>query len=154
MPSGCPSAIAPPFGLTFSASSSMPRSRSTASPCAANASLSSMTSILSRYKVGQLQCFSACRCWPNTHDSGFDANGSPRDDAGQRVKIVFFHLHHRTQLAKRTAPSLIPDALPAVTVPSLRTIGFSFSRPSIVEFRARMFVCVENDRIAAALRLR
>ena len=30
------------------------------------------------------------------------------------------------------APSLTPEALPAVTVPGLRTIGFSLARPSSV----------------------
>jgi hemerythrin-like domain-containing protein len=44
-PSGWPSAMAPPLGLTRGSSSARPRSRSTARPCAAKASLSSMTSI-------------------------------------------------------------------------------------------------------------
>ena len=44
-PIGWPSAIAPPFGLTFSSSS--PSSSITASACAANASLSSITPISS-----------------------------------------------------------------------------------------------------------
>src|SRR5690606_3187985 len=40
IPSGCPRAIAPPYGLTCSASSGRPSSRKQASDCAANASLS------------------------------------------------------------------------------------------------------------------
>ena len=44
MPSGCPSAMAPPFGLTCAASSGRPSRRSTASACEAKASLSSITS--------------------------------------------------------------------------------------------------------------
>src|SRR5262245_20461343 len=44
IPSGWPSAMAPPFGFTCSASSGSPRSRSTARAWAANASLSSTTS--------------------------------------------------------------------------------------------------------------
>ena len=44
-PSGWPSAIAPPLGLTRASSSARPSSRSTARPCAAKASLSSITSI-------------------------------------------------------------------------------------------------------------
>src|SRR5690349_16627160 len=44
-PSGCPSAIAPP--LTLTRAGSMPASRITARACTANASLSSMTSIVS-----------------------------------------------------------------------------------------------------------
>src|SRR6266481_3804118 len=43
-PSGWPSAMAPPLGLTFSASYDRPSWRSTASAWAANASLSSITS--------------------------------------------------------------------------------------------------------------
>ena len=45
IPSGWPSAMAPPFGFTCAASSGRPSWRSTASACAAKASLSSMTSI-------------------------------------------------------------------------------------------------------------
>src|SRR3972149_2547410 len=45
MPSGWPSAMAPPLGLTCSASSGSPSMRSTAKAWAANASLSSITSI-------------------------------------------------------------------------------------------------------------
>ena len=37
IPRGCPSAIAPPFGLTLSSSSSIPRALKLAKPCAANA---------------------------------------------------------------------------------------------------------------------
>src|SRR5664280_866727 len=44
MPSGCPSAMAPPLGLTCSASSGSPSCRSTASDWAAKASFSSTTS--------------------------------------------------------------------------------------------------------------
>ena len=45
MPRGCPSAIAPPFGLTLSSSSSIPRDLKLAKPCAANASFISIISI-------------------------------------------------------------------------------------------------------------
>src|SRR3989304_4805296 len=47
-PGGWPGATPPPFGLTWGASSGRPSSRITASPWAANASFSSMTSIWSR----------------------------------------------------------------------------------------------------------
>ena len=49
------------------------------------------------------------------------------------------------------APSLTPEALPAVTVPSGRTIGFSLASASMRR-RARMLVLVDDDRIALALR--
>ena len=45
IPRGCPSAIAPPFGLTFSLSSGKPNSRVTASACAAKASFNSKRSM-------------------------------------------------------------------------------------------------------------
>lgn len=50
MPSGCPSAIAPPLRFTRASSSAMPSARSTASPCDANASFSSMTSNCSCFR--------------------------------------------------------------------------------------------------------
>ena len=49
------------------------------------------------------------------------------------------------------APSLTPDALPAVTVPSLRTIGFSLASVSRL-VSARMLVLVDDHRVALALR--
>ncbi len=49
------------------------------------------------------------------------------------------------------APSLTPEALPAVTVPSARTIGFSLAE-RLEAGRARMLVPVDDDRIALALR--
>ena len=49
------------------------------------------------------------------------------------------------------APSLTPEALPAVTVPSLRTIGFSFAE-RFEAGQARMLVLVDDDRVALALR--
>ena len=57
-PSGCPSAIAPPFGLTCSASSGRPSSRRTATDCAANASFSSTTSTSARSadRAGRAAC--------------------------------------------------------------------------------------------------
>ena len=58
MPSGWPSAIAPPFGLTWSASSGRPRSRSTARAWAAKASFSSTTSTVGRRRAprGRAAC--------------------------------------------------------------------------------------------------
>jgi hypothetical protein len=50
------------------------------------------------------------------------------------------------------APSLTPEALPAVTVPPWRNdVGFSLASASIVVARG-MFVLVDDHRIALALR--
>ena len=51
------------------------------------------------------------------------------------------------------APSLTPEALPAVTVPSGRTIGASFASAS-ARRRARMLVAVDDPRRALLLRHR
>ena len=64
-PSGWPSAMAPPLGLTRGSSSASPRSRSTASPCAANASLSSMVSICSRLSPVSASTFLTAGAGPN-----------------------------------------------------------------------------------------
>ena len=52
---------------------------------------------------------------------------------------------------RAAAPSLTPEALPAVTVPSGRTIGFSL-RERLDTGLARMLVAVDDDRVALALR--
>ena len=53
-PSGCPIAIAPPFGLTLGSLSSRPKLLVTASACAANASFNSIISISSRERFSLL----------------------------------------------------------------------------------------------------
>jgi hypothetical protein len=64
--------------------------------------------------------------WHGTHahDGGIDSGGGKREDARQRLPS-----EHRARSAVATttaaAPSLMPDALPAVTVPSFLNAGFS-----------------------------
>ena len=52
---------------------------------------------------------------------------------------------------RAAAPSLTPEALPAVTVPSGRTIGLQLGQ-RLDAGLARMLVAVDDDRIALALR--
>ena len=61
---------------------------------------------------------------------GTAAEASPRIRA-RGVRPCFFTAASDARIIA-AAPSLTPEALPAVTVPGLRTIGFSFVRPSSV----------------------
>src|SRR5665213_488777 len=130
-PSGWPIAIAPPLGLTRSSSSASPSSRITANTCAANASLSSMASI----------CGSAMADFSsNLRIAGTGPIPMMR---GATPAVVVAMIRARGVRPKRCAaacvasssahePSLTGEALPAVTVPPLLTIGFRFPRPSSV----------------------
>ena len=69
-PSGCPSAIAPPLGLTRSGSS--PASRITANDWAANASFNSMTSISWQLEARKLQRFRNRENLPSPISSGLE----------------------------------------------------------------------------------
>ena len=87
-PSGWPSAIAPPFGLTRGSSSAMPRSRSTARPCAANASFSSITSICVELQARQREHLAHGRRRAEAHDARRDAGGRHAKHAGLRRQPV------------------------------------------------------------------
>ena len=67
---------------------------------------------------------------PVTVRGGTAAEASPRMRA-RGVRPCFFTAASDARISA-AAPSFTPDALPAVTVPGLRTIGFSFARPSNV----------------------
>ena len=114
-PSGWPSAIAPPFGLTRASSSGRPRSRSTARPCAANASLSSITSICVERQAGQREHLARRRRRADAHDARRHAGGGHADDARARRQAVPARRRPRSASSSAQAPSLTPEALPAVT---------------------------------------
>ena len=114
-PSGWPSAIAPPFGLTRASSSARPRSRSTARPCAAKASLSSITSICVERQAGQLEHLLRRRRRADAHDARRDAGRRHADDARARREAVLRRGAPRSASSSAQAPSLTPEALPAVT---------------------------------------
>ena len=69
MPSGWPSAIAPPFGLTCSASSGSPSWRRQASACEANASLSSITSKSPIFRPSRCHQLAGRRHRADAHDA-------------------------------------------------------------------------------------
>ena len=143
MPSGWPSAIAPPFGLTCSASSGRPSSRSTASDWAAKASLSSMTSKSSIVSRVAAQKRLGGRHRPDAHEPGCTpALAPPRRAPAARARSARRLLAEANRTA--AAPSLTPEALPAVTVPGSRNGVGSASSLSIV-CRARMLVALDDD---------
>src|SRR5437762_13978744 len=115
-PIGCPSAMAPPFTLILDVS--QPISLLTAQACAANASL---ISIKSR-SAGFQPAFSRQR-----RDAGTGPmpmiDGSTPDEAKALIFAKGFNPNCAARSALMTstaaAPSLIPEALPAVTDPSL-----------------------------------
>ena len=80
---------------------------------------------------------------------GTPATAAPRTRA-RGVRPLRFAASSMATISA-AAPSLTPEALPAVTVPSGRTIGFSLASASSAGL-ARMLVAVDDDRIALALR--
>ena len=83
IPSGCPIAIAPPF--TFTRSSSMPSSRTTASDCEANASFSSTRSTSPTLDAGPLEQLADGGHRPDPHDRRVDARGRRADERPERL---------------------------------------------------------------------
>src|SRR5437667_7426202 len=115
-PIGCPSAIAPPLTLTFFVS--QPICRFTAIACAAKASL---ISIKSR-SFGSQPARERQRLDAGTGPMPMYFGSTPAEAKALILAIGFnpssfdFFKLHKTTAA---APSLIPEALPAVTVPFL-----------------------------------
>jgi hypothetical protein len=74
--------------------------------------------------------------------------GTPATAYATRRAIGFWPAAAATSAAASTmkaAPSLIPDALPAVTVPSLMKAGFILASVSIVVARLDVLVGIEDD---------
>ncbi len=114
-PSGCPSAIAPPF--TFSVSIFNPASRITASACTANASFNSITPMSSSFNPASFSAFGIATTGPMPMISG----GTP-PTAKLTKRAIGFSPSSRAFFSDITsaaaAPSLVCDELPAVTVPA------------------------------------
>src|SRR5213076_123597 len=122
MPSGWPSAIAPP--LTFTFSESRPSSRITARLCDAKASFSSTRSISSSGTPLRSSSLRTAGIGPMPITRGSTpATALPTNvPSGSTPSSPAFSSDAITSAA---APSSIPDALPAVTVPPSRNAGFS-----------------------------
>ena len=128
MPSGWPSAIAPP--LTLTRSRSRPSSFSTARYCAANASLTSIRSMSASVSPARFEHHARRRRGAHAHQRRIDADGRP----GVSRASGFSRGLHAVSDARSSAapPSTMPCALPAVTQPFLLNAAGSFASPSIV----------------------
>jgi len=71
---------------------------------------------------------------------GATSGGGPGDETRFRGETVLFQPPIRKPAATRHAPSLMPEALPAVTVPSGFTTPFQFGQGFEGGVRARMLV--------------
>ena len=128
-PSGWPSAIAPPFTLHLLRS--RPSSFSQPRYCAENASL-----ISTRSRSPTLSfAFSHATWIAGTGPRPMTSGGTPARPH-ERMRAFGFKPSSFARAAVVTtsiaAPSTMPDALPAVTVPSLPNAARSARRPSIV----------------------
>src|SRR5579875_1979633 len=129
-PTACPSAIAPPLGL--SRSRSIPRSETHARTWAANASLSSTRSTSPIVHPARASAFCVAGTGPMPmYDGSTAATAPPAMRARGRFPCRSAHAAEATSSA--AAPSLMPDELPAVTVPPARNAGGSAARRSSVE---------------------
>ncbi len=126
-PIGWPMAMAPPLTLTLSGS--QPKSLLTAQAWAAKASLASTRSRSSTDQPAFLQRLAR---WPDragAHDGRIDAGMGP--DAMRASGVMPRFVASSADISTRAAaPSLMPDALPAVTVPSLSKAGRSLADAS------------------------
>ena len=78
--------------------------------------------------AGLLQRHAAGRDRPGAHDRRIDAGGRPGDDARQRLQAALLRPRLAVISTTAAAPSLMPEALPAVTVPFLSKAGRSFGQ--------------------------
>ena len=101
---------------------SQPMSLLTASAWAAKASLASTRSRSLTVQPALLQRLAGGGDRAGAHDRRVDAGGRPGDDAGERREAA--RLASAALITtSAAAPSLMPEALPAVTVPSLEKAG-------------------------------
>src|SRR3989344_88848 len=128
-PRGWPSAMAPPQALTRASSSFRPKARSTARPCAAKASLSSITSMWSMVRPVCASTFRVAGVGPKPMMRGATpATAMPTTRArGLRPYLAALA---SSASSSAQAPSFTPLALPAVTVPSGRTTPLSLASAS------------------------
>ena len=123
--------MAPPCGFTCSASSGRPQERVQASAWAAKASLRSMTS-KSRARISsRSHSLATAGIGPTPITRGATAPAAPPAIRARGSRPNRFTASSDAS-SSAAAPSLTPDALPAVIVPSGRTMGFRALRASSV----------------------
>ena len=77
--------------------------------------------------AGLLQRLARGRDRAGAHDRRIDAGGRPGGDARERRRGRASRLPRRSSARRAAAPSLMPEALPAVTVPSFSKAGRSLA---------------------------
>ena len=115
-PSGWPMAMAPPFGFTRASSKASSSSFRQPSTCAAKASLISMTSRSASGSAGPLQRLRDGQRRADAHQARRHAHRGAGQDARQRLDASRSP-SARLPTSSAAAPSLMPDALPAVITP-------------------------------------
>ena len=149
MPTGWPSAIAPPLTLTLSSDS--PSSRADSMPTAANASLNStrsrsetaMPSFSQAFTVALAGCIWRVESGPATMPWAPISASHSRPSSSALALLI---------TTTAAAPSEICDAEPAVIVPSLLKAGRSLDSDSAVVSPRTPSSCGDDDRVAPALR--
>ena len=121
MPSGCPSAMAPP--LTLTRSSSRPSSRQTATLCEANASLSSTRSSSLDTDTRAREKAPHGRNGADPHHARVDSRHGRAGERCRAARRRATAARSSVAITSAAAPSLMPLALPAVTVPPSRNAG-------------------------------
>jgi hypothetical protein len=131
---GWPSAIAPPFGLTFARSSS--RSWQTARDWAANALVELDDIDVVERLAGPLERLAHGGHGPDPHRFGLHPTDRVRDDpSSDRCAQLLRTLPRHDN--DRCGGTLTPEALPAVTAPSFLKAGLSFAKSPSVASRRR-----------------
>ena len=133
MPSGWPSAIAPPFGLTCAASSATPS-------CAQHRQRLRGERLVQLDHVDVVERAGRPRQQLLRRRHGADAHDARRDarrrQRRRRARAASGHARSTAAsdaISSAQAPSLTPEALPAVTVPSVRNgVGSLASSSSVV----------------------
>ena len=148
MPSGWPSAIAPPFGFTCSASSG------NAEPAQHRERLAGERLVeLDGVEVRRPrspavpQSFCTAGTGPMPMMRGVDAGAVAMPSTRARgMQPVFAHAPRWRRGSSAAAPSFTPEALPAVTVPSGAHDRLQLGERSRRRVGARMLVAVDHDR--------
>ncbi len=100
--------------------------------------------------AGLLQRRARGRDRAGAHDRRIDAGMGPRHDAGQRLEARAWRPRLAFISTTAAAPSLMPEALAAVTVPSLSKAGRSLADRLERGAVARIFSSVVDDDVALA----
>ena len=112
----------------------------TARLCDAKASLSSTRSSSSDADTRALEQLPHRGNRADAHDARIDAGDAPSRRTRRAARCRAHAPSPRSRCTSAAAPSLMPLAFPAVTVPSARNAGFSPASASRVRLRARMLV--------------